>query len=241
MGVLIFDGRSSTDIPFVVERPPDYEFPQRDCTVEHIPGRNGDLIYDNGGYNNVSRSYDIAVGVFDRGFADVANALVSWLTLPKGYARLEDSYEPDYYRLAMYKEKNLLSNLYSQAGRATITFDCKPQRFLKSGEYPVTLTSPGQIFNPTGQTAKPIITVFGTSPGRISVGGTTVEIKQLSDQLTLDCDLSDAYRQVADTPRENKNRSIYAPDFPVFNAGYTIISWSGGITKVQIVPRWWTL
>ncbi len=241
MGIIIYNGRSSDEIPFVVERPPDYEYPERDYSVEHIPGRNGDLIYDNGAYKNVNRTYDIAVGVFDRDYTEVANALITWLTLPQGYCRLEDSYEPDYYRLAMYREKNLLSNLYAQAGRATISFECKPQRFLKAGEYPIQLTSSGRLLNPTGYLAAPLITVFGTGPGVLSIGGASVEIKALQDQITLDCDISDAYRQAGDAPRENKNSSIYAMEFPMLGTQETAISWTGSISKVEIIPRWWTI
>lgn len=241
MGTIIFNGRSSADIPIVVERPPDYAYPERDYSTEHIPGRSGDLVYDNGAFKNVDRTYEIAAGVFDSDFASVANKIVSWLSSVDGYARLEDSYEPEYFRLAMYKEKNAFVNIYNKGGRTTITFNCKPQRFLKSGEQILSITQPCDIFNPTAFKARPLITVYGSGPCALNVDGVIVEIKQLEDQITLDCEILDAYRQVGDAAQQNKNNTIYAMEFPVLNAGPSHISWTGNIAKVEIIPRWWTV
>ena len=63
----------------------------------------------------------------------------------------------------------------------------------------------------------------------------------MTDQLTLDCELQTAYRQIGDSAPENMNSCIYAPSFPVLGKAVTKISWTGGVTKVDIIPRWWTI
>lgn len=136
MGELIFGGISSKEIGLEVEHFPDFEIPERDYTVTHVPGRNGDVIWDNGSYKNVSRKYDISIGRFgmdnhQETYEQMAVRVLNWLHQSSGYLRLEDSYEPSYYRLASYKENANLTNILAQGGKATITFDCKPQRFLK--------------------------------------------------------------------------------------------------------------
>ena len=50
MGVIIFNGIPSTNYGIHVEKPPVYATPERDYEVVHIPGRNGDLVIDNGSW-----------------------------------------------------------------------------------------------------------------------------------------------------------------------------------------------
>jgi phage-related protein len=117
-----------------------------------------------------------------------------------------------------------------------IGFDCKPQRFVKDGENAVVFTASGTIFNQYGQTALPLITVYGNGTGRLTIGDCVVEIKALDGTLYLDSDTQNAYNDSA-----NQNMNINAPTFPVLNDGETPISFSGGIKSVEIVPRWWEL
>jgi len=170
MGVIIFNGSSSKDYGIQVENPPGYHTPERDYEMVHIPGRNGDLIIDNGSYKNVNKSYNIAFGKVDGDFTLMASQVASWLNSAEGYARLEDSYEPDYYRMASFKNSLDIENILSQAGRVTIDFDCKPQRFLKSGDIPIIIENEEVdhyyskdiiVENPTNQTAYPIIKLTG--------------------------------------------------------------------------------
>lgn len=134
MGEIVFNGISSKEYDIQVEHPPGYQIPERDCDVIHVPGRNGDIVIDKGSYKNVERSYQIAVGSLDKDFIDLVNPISEWLHSGVGYCRLEDSYEPEYYRLAMFNENVEIDNIEFHGGRTTITFDCKPQRFFKSGD-----------------------------------------------------------------------------------------------------------
>lgn len=237
MGVVIFNGVSSKDYGIVVEHPPNYEIPERDCEITHIPGRNGDLIVDNGSFKNVEREYELAIGSYDATFASIANLLSEWLCAGVGYRRLEDSYEPEYYRLASYHESNSIENIYFHGGRMTAVFDCKPQRFLKLGETTVKFAEPGTIFNPTGFASLPTVTIKGSGIGVLSIGGYSISISELADGLTINSDLQDVYLGTL-----NKNSVVtLANGFPKLAPGENNISFSGGITSVEVVPKWWTL
>lgn len=39
----------------------------------------------------------------------------------------------------------------------------------------------------------------------------------------------------------NLNSTISAPEFPTLPAGESAVRWTGGITGVEIIPRWWAL
>ena len=234
MGVIIFNNKSSADCRIQVAHPPGYAYPERDYTITHIPGRNGDIIQDNGCYKNVERTYEVSFDAPNEDFATYANAVSAWLHSTTGYARLEDSYEPDYYRMATYQESNIFENLYNQAGTATIVFECKPQRFLKTGDNIIAIQNSLTIMNPTGFEAYPLFKVTGTS-GVLTVNGNSITFSSIDDFVMLDCELQDAYKE-----NINKNSTI-SGTFPVLKPGSNTIRWTGGISSVTMKPRWWTI
>lgn len=237
MGELIYNGRSSKTIGLEVETYPSYQVPTRSYEKIHVPGRNGDLLIDNGSWENAVRSYEVSIGSYDRDYYEMINSVMEWLHSATSYARLEDSYEPECYRMAVYLQELEFSNLYNQGGKATLEFDCKPQRFLKSGENPIIFTSQTVLQNPTSFPALPIITVYGSGSGTLVVGTYTVTISNIGTQIVLDSEVQDAYYGTT-----NKNSVITIPNgFPRLEPGSTTIGFSGGITKVEVIPRWFTL
>lgn len=166
MGNFKFGEHSTKDFDLVIQAPPTYNFPSRDVTVEHIPGRNGDLVIDNKCWQNTDRTYSIA-SIFRPGTNFIANSerLIKWLTSLHGYYRLEDSYDPDVYRLAEFKDSGSLTNYYDKATVLNVTFNCKPQRYLKNGEKPVKFSgSVAVLENPTGYESLPLITINNVYP-----------------------------------------------------------------------------
>lgn len=162
---LSFNGVSSLELDpkIVIQTPPEYQYPGKDVTTTHVPGRNGDIIVDNGSYKNVTRTYSLGVGS-EHGidFISVSQKLVKWLKSGKGYRRLEDDYDPDVYRLAEYSSDGSFTNIYDGAISFSVDFDCKPQRYLKSGEKELTFTTATfKLTNPTNFTALPKITISG--------------------------------------------------------------------------------
>jgi phage-related protein len=237
MGVIIFNGVSSLDYGIQVESPPNYEIPERNYEITPIPGRNGELTLDRGGYKNVNRSYQIAIGAVGGDFTTLANKISKWLHSGSGYARLEDSYEPDHYKLATYSEDGSISNILQQAGRLTINFNRKPQRFLKTGDTKSIITIPTTLVNPTDQSALPIITVKGSGAGVLHVGSYVVTISDIINYIDLNSDIEEAYNGII-----NLNGYITLSNgFPKLIPGDNLISFSGGITSVEVLPKWWTI
>lgn len=200
MGVIVFNGTSSTDLHVLVQHPPEYAFPEKDCETTHVPGRNGDIVIDTETWKNVNRVYSLAIDARKVSYTDLAGRFVQWLHSASGYARLEDSYEPDYYRMALYKDASSISNIYNKAGEIELTFECKPQRFLKVGEKTDIISSSVKYYNPTGFSAKPKIVVRGSGSGNISIGDYTITVNQVLDGMTIDCESLDAYCLSSDLP-----------------------------------------
>ena len=241
MGVIIFNGIPSTNYGIHVETPPVYATPERDYEVVHIPGRNGDLVIDNGSYKNVTRKYSISVGEIDGNFTTLAAGVSEWLHSASGYARLEDSYESNYFRLAYYVADAEMENLFHQAGKMLIEFNCKPARFLKAGERAVPFTTDGSISNPTFQKSFPKLTVVVSGSGTLTIGDQTITISGLtnSTRMVIDSELQDVYEEGSLT---NLNSKVsFSDGFPLLSPGVNTITFTGSITSVEVIPRWWIL
>ena len=199
-----------------------------------IPGRNGALIFDSGSYENRSGSASCFC-LQD----DVESAISSagrFLMGGKGYRRLETSDDPNHYWMARVENSPQMEMRIRVLAPFDISFDCKPQRFVKSGENKTSFTASGSISNQYGQTALPLITLYGNGTGTLTIGSCVVDVKSLDGVLYLDSDTQNAYNN-----NGNQNMNINAPTFPKLQGGETRISLSGGIEKVKIVPRWWEL
>lgn len=235
-----FAGQSSDAFGLIVSGPKVYDAPGRSVDRLAVPGRNGDLLLDNGRYDNITLAYTVGI---PENVVGGSFALREWLCSKAGYERLEDDYHPDYFRLARYAGpmEFSLSDLH-RAGEVTLYFDCKPQRFYKHGEAV-------QSFFVSGQTivgwapfpAAPLITVYGSGAGSVTVGGRRIDIRSMEGTLVVDCELMDAYRQEADGSITNCNGDIACDRFPVLEFGEYTVDFDGGVTGVGIVPRYWTL
>ena len=152
-GFFTFAGRSSREFGILVDEAGSmWNSPERDNETVQVPGRNGDLIIDNGRWKNTPGQYACGIGV---DFGINFEAFRAFYSSVTGYARLEDSWHPDEFRLAKTAgilEPSLFKN--GIAGEFAVGFEAKPQRFLKEGEIPREITSPATLTNGTFYTAK---------------------------------------------------------------------------------------
>lgn len=232
----VFNGRSTREFGMAVESHPNQNAPKRRRTAIEIPGRNGELHLDEEAFDNIN----VAYSVWFRGdlpTPEQAHAVKSWLLAGKGYKRLEDKYDPKYFRLASFAGPMNISNILSRYGKCKITFDCDPRCFLKTGEFPINLESGGILINPTAFASTPLIRVYGDGEGSVTVAGVTVQILQMTTGMALDCENELAYA-LGDVG-QSLDSTIYAPIFPKLQPGENRVIFHGGVTAVEIVPRWW--
>lgn len=209
---LTFNGKSSRDFEVWISGEGTFDAPERDVENISIPGRNGDLHIDNGRYKNMPITYPAFItSAFRHNF----DAFKAYMLAQHGYKRLEDSYNPEYFRLAEYK--NAISpkmSTLNRAGSFDIVFDCDPRRFLNSGESVEEFTTSGTINNPTLYDALPLMRVHGI--GIISVGGTAIHVISNNDYIDIDCDIQEAYKGATSY---NDNIKLADGDFPSLHGG----------------------
>lgn len=240
-----YNSVSSGTLGVYVEQYPDRPIPQRKHETFSVPGRSGDIIVMEDAWENVEQSYDIYLSAEAAGLPIVANAVVAWLMGASGYARLEDDYNGEIFRLAAFTGPVDLQNILNAFGRATIKFNCQPQRFLKSGETAVNFTQAGTLSNPTGFKAKPLVAVTtGSGNGTVTINGSTLTFSisnanYYANDLILDCAEHEAYTTY-NGAIVNLN-PYFSGDWPVLGSGSNAVDFTGGVTKLAITPRWYEL
>ena len=106
--------------------------PSRDVTQIHVPGRNGDILIDNGGWNNIDVTYPSCCILSN--FRENVEKLRGYLLANPGYHELIDPYNPDEVRYAEFRgpfTPEAFTAKGNNAGMFDLTFNCKPQRFLR--------------------------------------------------------------------------------------------------------------
>ena len=171
----IFDGESSREYGAYITGEAVYDAPERDVEMITIPNRNGAFTLDKGRFNNIEVKY--SAGVYadtEEGFSKSISDLRNFLCSKKGYCKLTDEYNSDEYRMAVYKSGLDVTPANKKAGTFDIIFDCKPQRFLTSGDIPIDAESGEPVFNPTLFDSSPMLEAVGY--GEISINGYKVTL-----------------------------------------------------------------
>lgn len=243
MGVIWFNGTSSRDHGLIVEAYPASVHAPKRGEAYQIAGRNGTFYSEDGTYDNYTQPYQVAIWEGQRRRADLRCAeIAAWLTNPGGFCRLEDSFEPEVYRLARFAGPLNIEQIMGRMGRTRLEFECLPERWLLSGEQAHNIKATPSIFNPTEKTARPLLKISGTGAATIAING--VDYIGISGgtsgfSVAIDCE--------ARTINNENGGSLFAAffttyhEFPSLPPGLSTFTVGSNISAFECVPRWWTV
>ena len=223
-------------VPAYVASAPKIVKPARKMNVVKIAGTNREFVEMEYAWETYDQTYTLFVGDGTEDCTEEALINIAKVLYKDGWQTLVDDYDDEHYRLAYYQGGLDAENRYTRLAKFDVTFRCRPERFLNSGDTPVSCPSGEAITNPTTYNAKPLIKITGSGSGTLTVGETTMSFTDIVDYLYIDCDKMDVYR----LPTENRN-SLMTGEFPVLVSGDNIISFTGGITACEITPKWWEI
>lgn len=249
---LIFNGVSLAQaVPNAfVEHFPNFVHAEKDLSVAEVPGRNGDVVFDNGTFRNVLITYPIAIrgGVHDLG--TYQDKLYAWLhpadSGNNGYYVLMNDQDLTTYRLAFAYGGAEFSNIYGRNTRGTITFDCRPEKFFRNVQ-PATFTASGTIDNRNYHyPAHPNITLTCSGSGSLTIqksGGNMyrIAVSGVSNTIYIDGDSQDAY--LADGTNVNNKITLSGVGcMPILEPGVVQnVTLSGNISRAVIEQRYYTI
>lgn len=243
------DGVDARNFGIYLQRP--IEFSEAIPVVERqsIPGRNGDLIFETGAYEN--RTATASCFCLQKDVEKALSAAGRFLMSKHGYRRLETSDDPNHFWLARVENSPQIMQRMRMLAPFEITFDCKPQRFLKSGEEKIVITNFGglvhKLYNPYGFPSRPLIHAHWNTDSGNYIGlqfsnktgqNTSITARAVDGtDLFIDCDIHDAYNDLG-----NQNKRIITYDFPTLQAGENSIGiYQFDLEYLEITPRWWEL
>ena len=173
---IIFGGVDSADFDLYIGGEGTFNAPERAVDIVSVPGRNGAIVIDKGHFENIEVSYTVinqeaSLATFAQKLSGFRNAICA----QRGYQRLSDTFHPDEFRLALFVDEFEVKPIeYASASEFTIKFNCKPQRYLTSGETPVVVADGESLTNPTLFDAEPLLAIKGS--GMVSFGGYEIDV-----------------------------------------------------------------
>lgn len=235
-----FAGVSSASLGLTVEKVPNMNRPARKYDRYSVPGRNGDIFVFQDAWENIEQSYEIC---WKGTPVDTGYNIAEWLFGSSGYQMLTDSYDPLHYRNAVFLGPYDVENTLMRYGRATITFDCDPRRFLMSGlewiDLPVPPSEGLEVLNPTPFPAKPVYDVTIT-PGNIS----NIRVVSESGTTTV-LTINKPGHFIVDSSKESivdeNGDPAFNSTFGTFPTLYPGVSLLNPQQNGKVQPNWWTI
>lgn len=248
----IYNYMSSTGFGIYISGRGVYDSPEPDLEYVTIPGRSGDLIYDNNRFHNIEITYPCYIrNGFGPAYGFIGNFknFQAYLYSQNGYHKLEDDYLPDHFRMASVQKNISLSDIdwVYNAGSFDLTFNCKPQLYLKSGDQEYDFTEVWG-YNPTQFPSSPLIKLTGygqfslSYPNRPAYAGyaSTITVAQHNlSYIMIDCELMDCYGPNGENANQYVTFTGHTPI--VLMPGSVSGTRSSSFTAVKIKPRWWTV
>ena len=176
---ITFGGVNSADYGIYIGGEGVFNAPERDVEMVSIPGRNGSFALDKGRFENITVTYSAFnfepdLATFKANLDAFRNALCA----QEGYQRLTDTFHTDEYRMATFISGLDIKPInYNTAAKFDIVFDCKPQRWLTSGEEAVSVADGETLTNPTRFGSSPLIRCKGY--GQIAFGGAPIKVEAI--------------------------------------------------------------
>ncbi len=224
----IWNGVRSTDYGIHVTEQPPITLPAERSTQTNVPGRPGSLTTLEG--EDVYDDLLLTCTCFIQDMSRI-NEIGRWL---RGAGTVVFPVRPGgYYKARIANqisfERILRGNPHCSF---SVNFRCSPFWY-DERPYSYTFSSSGLILhNPGSVYAEPKIIVFGTGSITLMIGMTIVELEGITDSITIDCDLKEAYKGTT-LMNEHMNG-----DFPVLKPGANPVSWVGNVSRVEIIPKW---
>ena len=223
-----FGDSYSYDYGIWTERLPDLLGAVRRSDRIHIPGR-GDMVEWLDDY--VGHVMILECAILNTSQTD---NIIRWL---QGDGRLIFSHMPQYYYKASMRNEGEPIRFVQAVGKAyrfMVSFDCEPYKY-SVDEINDAVSFPGgshRLHGKGNAEAEPVVTVRGSGNIVLTVNGNAIQLNNISGHVTLDMG-----RQWAHKDGEALNDRM-AGRFCKLRPGENIISTTGNVQRVEIVPNW---
>lgn len=220
----IYNGINSMEFEnLIVEELPNIDFANEEVNVIDVPGRNGNLHIKTGRYNSSLKTIKCTL----KNLNDI-DTLASWLC---GSGEIIFSSQNDRYFKCYFTNQISLERVMVQFRSFIIQLECEPFGYLLDGRNQIEVDQDMLLFNPGTMISAPVIKLIGNGDLYITINSKLVTIKNVINEVTLDCDL-----MTCTSNGINKGRDMIG-EYPIFSPGENLIS-IGENTSAVIIPKW---
>ena len=117
----------------------------------------------------------------------------------------------------------------------SITLYAEPYQYHYPEAEEQTFAASGTITNPGTAASLPRIAITGSGDFTVSIAGTYMEFFGVTGGVVVDIEKMDVFAQDGLTLA---NSCASVTEFPKLQPGPNAVSWTGSITKMEILPRW---
>ena len=239
MTYFTYNGRSSADFGLYIEKKDVFSAPEYDAEFISIPGRSGDIINPNRRFSNIKVTYTVfLMRKNTAALASVLRDIKGWLySEPDRYHELTDSYDAEYFRYGVISGSLDIEEQLNKIGCFTVTFNCKPYKYSYEGLQEISIETGGSIFNPEAFTAKPVIKMKGNGDFSLTLQSKgynkTWIFKSISNGVVCDSEQKNFYYGTT-----LLNDKVTGDGFPELPPSETVMTVSGDVSEIKVMPRW---
>lgn len=229
---MTLDGENCEDVGLYVMGYPPQASPRRRAHVKKIPGSESTRIYDGAwGYEEMT----LTVTFYYDGKGDADQAL-AWF-LPE-VREIIFGDQPEYCYQGCVDEQVDFESIFRERRpcRFKVNFICSPFRHLSGPGEDITVSDVGVITHPGTARSLPLIRAWGSGEGSILFR--TQEMLRIRDLEEGKPLVIDSAAMICTDEEGLKDMSYrMAGDYPYLDPGENAIVLSGGVTRIEIEPR----
>lgn len=201
-------------MPFIQEA-------EQDVEIVEVPGRDGFLTVNNQRKKPVTK---VITGVLIN--KKNKYEMRRWL---KGRGKLILSNDADVFYNASIITPPAFTDHWSGGWAFNVSFLCQPYGYLHDGEDMVEITKQNTFIHNQYESTNPLLRIYGN--GKVNLFFNNREIAvTINEYIDIDSELKESYKGHKLNP--------FNGDFPIITNGMTDISWTGTVSKIEVIPRW---
>lgn len=227
-----FGGKnSSSDFDIIISKRPVIPSPKRRVTYIDIPGRSSSVRYDEKTYEDITILVECSIKDKEN-LAEKIDGIKGWL-FNAGEGDLIFSFQEDRKYIGQVVNAIDFAQFFKYTSRFPIVFNCRPFKHAIANTL-ATITQSGTIINNPGSLeSAPVISVYGSGDITININGREVQLYSITDKIIINSEIMDCY----DDALSNLNTKM-AGEFPILDTGDNTITFTGSVTKLEVLPNW---
>lgn len=221
---------SKEDLNVIVLEGPPTEINNEEYEEVEVEGRSGKLTIKKGTYPDLSKKFIVSILADETDdIYNLQDSITNWLFNITDNKLIYD----DLLRCYLVKKVicSEIGTSFEELGDFEIEFICEPFKYLVDEQY-INLNNNSNIYYQGTVEGEPNIRIYGSGNIQLTINSETVQINNVNEYVELDSKLL----LCLNSDKASKSRDMIG-HFPLLDKGSNTISWTGNVSKVEILPR----